>query len=908
MDVKTRFFKLLGADEKLFDFVQEEALDGLWFWDLENRNQLYISPKLLKILGYTIQPPGWENIIDREELEIALENHTSENAAPHSPLDQSLKLKAFDGAASELGCKTLIIFGKDRKPVGMLGAYNEIIKLAAKEKELFEAKEKAEKSEMRYRTLFENMNTGFVLFEVVKNRKDEPVDLLILAANKRFEETTGLNLRAAVGSHLSKALPGIENDEADWIGTYSRVAMTGKPIRYEQSSEFLGVHYSISAFPAEPGQCAVTFLDITERKQAEKLLAESEERLRLATEQSDVAVWEYDFVSHSITRSGNHDKLYGLEWQTKWDMNTFLEATHPEDRELSEQHIMGSVNPGGPDNYSFNFRVIYPDQTVRWLAANGKVIQRDEKGVGVRLRGTLADITEVKETELALRESELRFRMAIKHAPFPILIHAEDGQVIKVNSSWTRLTGYKERDIPTIARWTKKAYGTEKKTIKKYIEGLYTLNAPKAEGEYKIRTKSGEYRIWEFSSGPIGELPDGRRLVISMAMDVTERKKAELDLFDTSQLLKTSQEIAHLGSFEYKTADGSMVWSEEEYRIYGLDPASPAPDLSELLQKFIHPADRILFEKTFTTAMQNHEDFALEHRIIRPDNGIRWVYSKAHPTFKEQGILLAYVGATLDITERKQLQEDLEKLNAELEQKVKQRTLLLEASNKELEAFSYSVSHDLRAPLRHINGYVDLLNRRYYKDLPEKAQHYLQIISAASSKMGSLIDDLLEYSKTGRTEVRKAEIDLNVLLKEIKEELGIEEKKERVLWEVQKLPKVFGDASLLKLVWRNLLENALKYSGKKVISKISVSYVEEEEYFVFSIQDNGVGFDMKYAQKLFGVFQRLHSQADFEGTGIGLANVQRIIQKHSGRVWAEAEVGKGAVFHFSLPKHQKEIA
>jgi PAS domain S-box-containing protein len=257
-----------------------------------------------------------------------------------------------------------------------------------------------------------------------------------------------------------------------------------------------------------------------------------------------------------------------------------------------------------------------------------------------------------------------------------------------------------------------------------------------------------------------------------------------------------------------------------------------------------------------------------------------------------------------DITERKRLRQELIELNAQLELKVKQRTILLEEANKELEAFSYSVSHDLRAPLRHINGYVDLLNQKYAEVLDEKARHYLNTITGASRTMGNLIDDLLQFSRTGRKELSSSEIDLNLLLKEVLNELDPVVKDREINWEIQALPKVHGDYNLLKLVWTNLIDNAVKYTHKQPSAKISVGYKPEMENFVFCVSDNGVGFDMKYAHKLFGVFQRLHAQEEFEGTGIGLANVQRIIHKHSGQVWAEAEKDKGAAFYFSLPKSE----
>lgn len=285
-----------------------------------------------------------------------------------------------------------------------------------------------------------------------------------------------------------------------------------------------------------------------------------------------------------------------------------------------------------------------------------------------------------------------------------------------------------------------------------------------------------------------------------------------------------------------------------------------------------------------------------ENEFIFPDGYSGWFDLSIQPV--PEGVFIL----SIDISERKKTEEIILRLNEELEDKVKQRTAQLEASNKELEAFSYSVSHDLRAPLRHINGYVDLLNQRFSDQLPEKAQHYLNTISNASKQMGTLIDDLLQFSRTGRKEVHIEKIDMNKLLNETLEEIKPDTENRVINWDIQPLPRVSVDYPLLKIVWKNLLDNALKYTRYKTIAEISIGYYEEKNHFVFYIRDNGVGFNMKYAHKLFGVFQRLHAQNEFEGTGIGLANVQRIILKHEGRIWAEAEPDKGAAFYFTLPK------
>jgi len=292
------------------------------------------------------------------------------------------------------------------------------------------------------------------------------------------------------------------------------------------------------------------------------------------------------------------------------------------------------------------------------------------------------------------------------------------------------------------------------------------------------------------------------------------------------------------------------------------------------------PKLRTLLEKI----LPKHElfdNYEVEHDF--PNIGHKTMLLNARQIYREDVGMPMILLAIEDITERKNIESGLEK------------------ARKELEAFSYSVSHDLRAPLRHIAGFVELLMQNTAQSLDEKSGRYLKIIADSTNHMGHLIDDILSFSRMGKAEMKKTLVNLDQLVKAVLDEMQPEMEGRDIVWDIHSLPEVHGDADILKLVWVNLIGNALKYTRTKPQSKIEIGSNDNKNEHIFFIKDNGVGFDMTYADKLFGVFQRLHSAEEFEGTGVGLANVKRIIQRHGGRVWAEGTVNEGATFYFSIP-------
>ena len=377
----------------------------------------------------------------------------------------------------------------------------------------------------------------------------------------------------------------------------------------------------------------------------------------------------------------------------------------------------------------------------------------------------------------------------------------------------------------------------------------------------------------------------------------TDRKRAEAFARNEAYLAE-AQKLTQTGSWAWNPrSDALLHCSEETYRLYELNPQAGTPTYSALLDR-IHPEDREWVRETTDEGARLREERLLDYRILLPDGKLKYIRSIRRPSLNAAGNV-EIVGTSVDVTESRRKEDALRSLSAELAN----RADALEVANKELESFAYSVAHDLRAPLRHAVGFAELLQKQTASTLDDKSRRYLKIVLDSAKRMGNLIDDLLAFSRIGRAETKKTSVDLQQLFREVVRELGQETSGRNIVWKIGDLPVCYGDRPMLKQVVWNLVSNAVKFTKTRAQAEIEIGSMDsqQDEVEVF-IRDNGVGFDMRYANKLFGVFQRLHSLDEFDGTGIGLAVVQRIIHRHGGQVRVEAAVDRGATFFFSLPK------
>jgi PAS domain S-box-containing protein len=419
-----------------------------------------------------------------------------------------------------------------------------------------------------------------------------------------------------------------------------------------------------------------------------------------------------------------------------------------------------------------------------------------------------------------------------------------------------------------------------------------------------------EHRVDERTAALNSEITERKRAGEALAAQALELSRQTEELARSRQALETQtlmlQSVLDSMAEGLVAADEQgnfLIWNRAAERIVGYGPADlPPQEWSEHYGNYLPDGVTLLTTEQLPLVRAMRGEASTTEIFLRNPKVAdgTWIEASGSPLRDKDGAVRGGVVAFRDITQRKADEREIRKLNDELEQRVVKRTAQLEAANKELEAFSYSVSHDLRAPIRHISGFSKMLVEEFGTQIPDEAQHYLQRIQEGTRRMGLLVDDLLNLARLGRHELRLQTAGLDAVIEEVVLDLAQDYEGRQVEWKTSHLPFAEYDPGLMKQVFQNLLANALKFTRTRSTAVIEVGQKTENGETILFVRDNGVGFNMKYVDKLFGVFQRLHRPEDFEGTGVGLATVQRIVQKHGGRVWAEAELDKGATFYFTL--------
>jgi PAS domain S-box-containing protein len=748
----------------------------------------------------------------------------------------------------------------------------------------------------------------------------------ITAWNRGAEKVFGYTSTEVVGKPMLMLFPPDHvKEESDILSRVRRGESVEhfETVRVRKDGKKIDISATISPVRDSSGTiigASKIARDITDRKRGEQALQES-----LATNEAalkELAEQKFALDQHAIvavtdvqgTISYVNDKFCTISKYSRDELigrnHRILNSGH-HSKEFFQQmyHTIanGKVWHGEIQNRAKNGSIYWVDTTiVPTLTTSGK----PQQYVAIR-----ADITERKRAEEILREQAQVLDLA------QVMVRDIQGHIVLWNSGAEKLYGYTREEA--IGQTSHELLQTQFPEPLEQIEERVTRTGT-WEGEL-IHRKRDNSRIIVSSLWVLHRDAQGNPLrILEANVDITARKQAEQQLAGQAEelsrqameLLRSQQALEiqrlMLQSVLDSMAEGLIaadergkfiIWNPAAVRILGLGAANlPSQEwtshyglyLEDMVTPF--PVDELPLARAIRGEASSAQMFVRNPEL---EEGT-WIEVSGGPLRDKNGAVRGGVVAFRDITQRRADEREIRKLNEELEERVLERTAQLEAANHELEAFTYSVSHDLRAPLRHIGGFSKILSEDFGPGMPPEAQCHLQRIADGAHRMGLLVDELLNLARVGRHALHVQATRLNSIIEDVISLLQPEVGDRAITWKIADLPSAECDPVLIKQVFQNLIANALKFTRTRERAVIEISQREENGQMVIAISDNGVGFNMKYKDKLFGVFQRLHRAEDFEGTGIGLATVQRIIRKHGGRIWAEAELDKGATFCFTL--------
>jgi PAS domain S-box-containing protein len=634
------------------------------------------------------------------------------------------------------------------------------------------------------------------------------------------------------------------------------------------------------------------FSDITERKRAEELIRTSEKRLNKAQIVGYIGYSEQSVNDNKVWASAEGMSIFGFPpvegyvqiekiMECIVDLPSFRKAYLELIQEGKRFDLEYAINPADGSSPRFIHAVAE--------------IEKGENGEPIVLT-IFQDITKRKQDEAIIRLRESYLTAIIENQPGLLWLKDDKSRFLAVNEAFAKSCGLNNKEL-LVGKTDWDIWPPE--LAEKYVaddQSVMQLKQSKIVEE-PIFDK-GEYKWFETFKTPIVDNTGNVIGTTGYSRDITERKKAEEKFKQLASMHQTILDTVPVGLLYIK--DRTTQWTNKAItKIFGYE-------FSELLGKSAsgYYANELDFQEVGTNGyaqLAQGKLYSNEFVGKRKDGSLFWV-NLLGKAINPEDISEGSIWIVQDINERKQAEQEIKELNTELEKKVEERTAKLFEANKGLESFAYSISHDLRAPLRHIDGFVRILYSNI-QNPTEKITNFYEKINASSKRMSNMIDDLLSFSRLGRKELNISLVNLSSLINEIIEQFKPDITDRKIKWKIQKLPDISCDRNMMKIVFENLISNAIKYTAKEEKAMIAIGAKElKDNKIEIYIRDNGVGFDMVYVDKLFGVFQRLHSSEEFEGTGIGLANVKQIINKHNGMVRAEGNSKEGATFYLTLPK------
>lgn len=737
-----------------------------------------------------------------------------------------------------------------------------------------------------------------LITEAVPEKKSEP---RIAYVNDEFIRRTGYTREEAVGESL-RLLQGPKTDPEEMARLQAALG-DFKPARVEMiSCKKTGEEFwlDLDIVPvADAAGCFAHWVamerDVTKHKLAEEKAA----RLASIVQFSDDAIIGKNLDGIVTTWNSGAERIFGYTAQEM--VGQPILRLIPKERHHEEQEILAKIRRGESIQHFVTIRQRKDGGTLEVSVTTSPI--KDSAGKIIGVSKVARDRTERSLAVKTIRENEQRLQLALQAGGMGTYeINLDTGEA-HWNSVEYELLGLKPgEEKPGPDTFFRFVHPDDLESLRDAWQDA--LRTGEFAAEFRVRHPDGNER-WLAGRGRFAFLepdsPHPPSRFFGVNFDITERVITQQLMRASGDRMRLAMEATGVGIWEWNLATNEVRWDDQMFRIYGIHPTPNGLVTYDLWRNTVMAEDLNPQENILQETIRRLGHSRREFRIRRVSDGeCRYIQAVERVGLNKQGQAAWLVGTNLDITDMKMAEEKIRQLNAGLEQRVLERTAQLEAANKELEAFSYSVSHDLRAPLRAVNGFAGMVLSQFGEQLPEAGKHYLERIQKGGLRMGTLIDDLLAFSRLNRQPISTHTVEVCALVHSAWEDLRHHRDGREIRLQTGDLLNCQGDSALLKQVWINLLSNAVKYTRGRSPALIDVGSRCEGDEIIYYVRDNGAGFEMQFVNKLFGVFQRLHRSDEFEGSGVGLAIVQRIIQRHGGRVWANAELNRGATFSFTL--------
>jgi PAS domain S-box-containing protein len=873
---------------RLFDKINEVFFSI----DIINNRFLQISSSCEKVYGYSREEfiantNLWKQVILEDDLPLIAENDTKLSRG--EKLLNLYRIKHKNGNIKWLEARVTPELSEDKKLVRIDGVCYDVTERQLARKTIWDANTALKLSEDKFKKLFDTSREGLIIGKpdgTLLEVNDAICNMLGYTRNELLK-LNRMDITLRDDTETNAAVETRKN-----TGTYS-----GRMKLIHKDGRIVQTEISSSLFSNQIGETFsyVCIRDITDKLKAEEELRNSEKRFRSLIDNTTDIIALTDQTGKIQYISPSFEKVTGYTVNERMGKSPF-ENIHPDDLEHVTQLFKEVISTSG-QTVKAEWRQKFKDGGWRWM--EGVAINMMSDPVVNAIVHTFREITQRKEAEQKL-EAANRELNKLFNSISEVLYSASRNpyKLIQMSDSCEKLYGYTPADFFNDEYlWKKLIFPEDRYIIDELNEKLEKRE--KATGRYRIYHKNGSVRWIEASLTPTFDANGKLTRIDGVNRDITEEKEKEERLLLSEKRFRALIE---------KGNDG-IALLDKDWTLTYLSPAVKTVtgyEIDEIighsLMELMHPdeieSNVALLNTIFKEPGASVQD---RFRLLHKDGTWRWIEASATNQLADPAVN-AVVGNYREITDRKKAEEQLAALSMELEKKVEERTAQLQEANKSLQLFSYAVAHDLRSPLRIVSGYARVLANDYGAKLDPDAQNLLNVIVGHSKLMGQLITDLLSLSQVSRAEMTTEPVDMNKLVNEVLSNIKEAETDLTANISIEDLGSCICDASMIKQVWFNIISNAIKYSRKNPAPVIQIGSKLENGTRTFYVSDNGVGFDMQNAGKLFEVFQRLHNKTDFEGNGIGLAISQRIIHKHGGKIWAEAKTDAGATFYFTIPQ------